>query len=288
MSNVESERESAVLKAGSYSVVFLPNKGMNFISLKKGEIEVLDQATRELFEARYAGLGAMIGPHFHQRKVIPPIRDKEHFPHLAKVKGNDPFSHGIGRYAPWNVEFSSENQIRAVLKGEDKWQGITLKELEGQDFNMQYEATLTDEGLEINLSVCGETESLVGLHTYYALANGMGRVKARVRDEYNDQGRVQAIPSTWNYGEDHMLLFPLTEPADYGFRPYPDPLHGMMELETETHAVRVLYWCDNEENSIQLWHPEGGSFVCMEPLSAKDPRKPRLTVSSLKILISVL
>jgi hypothetical protein len=288
MSSVGSENETVRLQAGSYSAAFVPGKGMNFVSLKKGGIEAIDQSTKDLFEARYAGLGALIGPHFHHRKVIPPIKEKERFPHLAHVKGNEPFSHGIGRYAPWTVEKSSENQIAAVLKGGDKWNGVALKELEGQDFTMNYEAILTEEGLEIHLAVRGDTETVVGLHTYYALANGKGTVKARVRNEYNDQGTVKPIPSTWNYREDRTLVFPLTESADYGFRPYPDPLHGIMELETETHGIRVQYWCDNEENSIQLWHPEGASFVCMEPLSAKDPRKPRLTVSSLKILISVL
>lgn len=287
MSNVDS-KQAISLKADAYSVIFLPEKGMNFISLKKGEIEALDQSTKDLFDARYAGLGAMIGPHFHHRKVIPEVKEKERFSHLANVKGNEPFSHGIGRYAPWTVESVSENHIQAVLKGGDTWNGVPLKELEGQDFTMQYVAILTPEGLEINLSVNSETDSVVGLHTYYALSNGEGAVKARVRNQYNDQGMVKPIPSTWNYGHDHHLIFPLTEPADYGFWPHPDPLHGMMELETKTHGIRVQYWCDNEENSIQMWHPEGASFVCMEPLSAKDPRKPRLSVSQLKILISVL
>ena len=288
MSSVDSENQTVRLNAGEYSAVFMPGRGMNFISLKKGGIEAVDQTTKELFESRYAGLGAMIGPHFHHRKVIPPIEDKARFPHIANVKGNEPFSHGVGRYAPWNVEHLSDTQIKARLKGEDKWHDVSLKDLEGQDFNMTYHALLSPEGLEIELSVRSDTESVVGLHTYYALAHGKGTVKARVRDEYNDQGTWKPIPSTWNYREDHLLQFSLTEPADYGFRPYPDPLHGGMELETETHGIRVQYWSENEENSIQMWHPEGASFVCMEPLSAKDPRKPRLTVSSLKILISVL
>lgn len=293
MSSVNSDKETVVLKSEEFSVTFYPAKGMNFTSLKKGDLEVIDQSTEPLFKERYAGLGAMIGPHFHHRNpaVIPPIHDESRFPHIAKVRakgGKEPFSHGIGRYAPWTVSEVSENHIHAVLRGEDKWEDVFLKDLEGQDFTMHYAATVKPEGLEIQLSVRSETESVVGLHTYYALSNGSGIIKTRVQNNYHDQGALKPIPSTWNYGKDHTLAYPLTETADYGFSPYPDPLHGVMHLETNTHQVEVNYWCDNEENSIQLWHPEGASFVCMEPLSAKNPRKPRLTVSQLKILISVL
>ena len=44
---------------------FLPEKGMNMISYKKGTLEVIDQSTKNLFDERFAGLGALIGPHFH-------------------------------------------------------------------------------------------------------------------------------------------------------------------------------------------------------------------------------
>lgn len=293
MSSDDSERELIQLKAGEYCVLFLPSSGMNLISLKKGEIEAIDQSTKPLFDERFAGLGPMIGPHFHHRNpnVIPTVKNEELFPHIARVKaqgGNEPFSHGIGRYAPWNVEEVSENHVKAVLRGEDKWNDVPLKELEGQDFTMHYAATVTPDGLEIQLSVNSETESVIGLHTYYGLSNKKGTVTTRVRDHYNDQGTLKPIPSTWNYKQDHTLVYPLIEPCDFGFRPYPDSLHGRMELETETHGIRVEYWCENEENSIQMWQPNSASFMCMEPLSAKDPRKPRLTVSGLKILISVL
>jgi hypothetical protein len=82
--------------------IFLPEKGMNLISYKKDETEVIDQSTRNLFEERFAGLGALIGPHFHHRKteVIPPIKDESLFPHIARLKAKgiqEPFSHGIDR-----------------------------------------------------------------------------------------------------------------------------------------------------------------------------------------------
>ena len=164
------------LKKGAYTAHFLPEKGMNFVSLKKGEIEAIDQSTRRGFEERFAGLGAMIGPHFHHRKLLPPPPDPKLFPHVAN--SSEPFSHGIGRYAPWNVEGSCEMHIDATLSGSDTWNGVALKDLEGQDFKMTYSAKLLDEGLQIELSVVSDTESIVGLHTYYALADGAGVVTA--------------------------------------------------------------------------------------------------------------
>lgn len=293
MSSVGSEKEILRLAQGDYSISFAPNKGMNFLSLKKGNIEAIDQTTKTLFENKFAGLGAMIGPHFHHRaqEAIVPVKDEERFPHIAFVKkhgGKEPFSHGIGRYAPWAIEAVSQNHVKACLRGSDKWMDVSLKELEGQDFVMNYEATVKKEGIEIQLQVESEKQSVVGLHTYYALENGQGVVQAYVQDQYNDLGVFKPIPDTWEYEKDHLLTLPLKEPCDYGFLPYPGPLNGAIELKTKSYKIRVQYSCNTEENSMQVWHPEGASFVCLEPLSAKNPRQSQLKQSQLKILISIL
>src|SRR4051812_40760409 len=91
--------------------VFLPDYGMNLISLKKGETEVIDQSTRTMFEERMSGLGPLIGPHFYHRKDkdITFVPDETIFPHIARVKAKspEPFSHGIGRYVPWKYHASA-------------------------------------------------------------------------------------------------------------------------------------------------------------------------------------
>lgn len=275
------------------SATFSPGKGMNLLSFKKGELEIIDQSTKPLFEERFAGLGAMIGPHFHHRKesVIAIIKNEALFPHIAKVRAKgvkEPFSHGIGRYAPWTIEQLNENCIRAVLTGGQLWQGVLLKELEGQDFKMGYTAQLLPQGLEIDLYVSSETESVVGLHTYYALSNGVGKITSRIQNHYIDKSVIKRLPSTWNFSSDHTLSLTLDQEIDFGFHPFPDPLQSTVLLECPTHQVKVHTLCNNQENSFQLWHPLGASFVCIEPLSAKDPRKPLLSVSQLKILISIL
>lgn len=264
----------AVIQKGDYVAEFNIEKGMNFISFKKGNTEVIDQSTRPLFEERCAGLGAMIGPHFHHRKVIPKV-DPKLFPH----RGEEPFSHGVGRYVPWQLDEQSEDRLSASLNGSMKFKGVELKELEGQDFKMHYSARMTEEGMEIILSVIGESETVVGLHTYYAL-NGGGRVKAKIANQYNVGGEFKPLPPEWSQD----FVYELDGDTDWGF--LSDP--GVVLLETKTHSVQIRYSCDNSECSWQLWHPKGSSFACVEPIAAKNPRRPKLSVNQIRIFISVI
>lgn len=271
--------------------VYLPEMGMNMISFKKGEIEALDQSTAPLFEERYAGLGALIGPHFHHRNpsVIPKIKDESLFPHIARVRAKgvqEPFSHGIGRYAPWKAEATSSS-VKAVLTGKDTWNGVPLADLEGQNFKMIFNADLRPDGLHIDLSVVSDTDSLVGIHYYYHLPQGRGKVVSTVQNKVIDQGELKSIPSDWGFDDQHRLCFPMERAADYTFYPYPNPCEGKVRLITDAYSVVTTYQCDSQENAWQLYHPAGASFVCVEPVSAQDPRHPNLTVSSLKIHINI-
>lgn len=271
---------------------FLPEKGMNLVSYKKGDLEVIDQSTQNLFEERYAGLGALIGPHFHRRRaeILPQIKDEHLFPHIARVKAKgiqDPFSHGISRYAPWKAEATSMS-VKAQLSGKDTWNGISLSALEGQNFNMSLEAHLRENGLFLQLSIVSDTDSLVGIHYYYALPQGKGRVTSEVQNQVRIQGELKPIPADWHLDSQQRLTFDLDQEADFTFRPYPNPLKGHILLETEQYHLSTRYTCACEENCWQLYHPKNASFVCIEPISAQDPRHPNLTVSSLNIHIEIL
>ena len=279
-------------KGNLLEATFLPEKGMNLISYKRDEIEVIEQSTWGIFEERFAGLGALIGPHFHRRsaELVPKLEDESLFPHIARVKAKgvqDPFSHGIARYAPWKVE-AFVDKLKAVLSGKDEWNGIPLRNLEGQNFKMQLEVELHDNGLHLDLSVVSDTCSLVGIHYYYALPDGKGLVTSRIQNRVRINGDLELVPENWNIDDGQVLKFDLDQEADYTFRPYPDPLSGKILLETEKYHLHTHYSSDNEENSWQLYHPKGASFVCIEPLSSQDPRRPNLTVSRLKIHLEIL
>src|SRR5262249_36353923 len=172
-------------KGEPLEATFLLDKGMNMVSYKKGNTEVIDQSTRTLFEERYAGLGALIGPHFHHRNpaVIPPIKDESLFPHIARIKAkgvNEPFSHGIGRYAPWNAK-ATQTKLNAILTGKDQWNGVPLSALEGQNFTMRFQAELLPDGLHLDLSVVSDSDSLIGIHYYYSLPKGKGKIISQVQ-----------------------------------------------------------------------------------------------------------
>lgn len=264
---------------------------MTLISYKRGDVEIIDQSTQASFEERSAGLGVLIGPHFHRKRkeIVPKIANEELFPHIARVKAKgiaDPFSHGIGRYAPWKTE-STATDVIATLSGKDEWNGVPLAALEGQNFTMKYQATLKPEGLSIKMSVVSDADSIIGIHYYYALPDGKGRVIAQVQNKMIDHNEIRPIPSDWNYDEQRKLVFDLDKDADFTFRPFPNSRKGEILLETKAYHLTTHYSCLCDENSWQLYHPAGASFVCIEPVSSQDPRHPNLTVSSLEILLTI-
>ena len=264
--------------------------GMNLISYKKGEQEVIDQATLPLFEERFAGLGALIGPHFHRRRpeLVAKLPDESLFPHLQRIKGGvDPFSHGIGRYAPWKVLSSTASSFSAVLTGKDLWNGVALSLIEGQQFTMRMQVDLSPQGLAIDLSVVSDTDSLVGIHYYYALPKKAGKVYSTVQPSYLDKGASVPFPSRWQYDDQHRLIFDLSEEADFTFHPYPSGSKGTILLDAIDYKLRTSYTCPSQENSWQLYHPKGETFVCIEPISSYDPRHANLSVSSLHIALAI-
>lgn len=270
---------------------FLPDMGMNMISYKRGAREVIDQSTRPLFDERFAGLGALIGPHFHRRNpaILPPIADESLFPHIARVKAKgvaDPFSHGIARYAPWKAT-ATENTFTATLTGKDLWNGIPLSALEGQNFTINFRGEMSSTGLQLSLTVVSDTDSLMGIHYYYHLPQGRGSVISGIQKEYMDQTGRKPLPPDWPIDGQQIMTFDLSQEADYTFFPYPNPREGVITLDAIDYRLVTSYSCASQENCWQLYHPKGASFVCMEPISSQDPRHPNLSVSSIDINLQI-
>lgn len=263
---------------------YAPSRGMNLVSFKKGEQEVIAQETRSLFEERSAGLGALIGPHFHHRnpKTFTFPEDPSLFPHFAYVKAKgiaEPFSHGIARYVPWTFTVK-DSTIEATLSGKDEWKGIPLKKLEGQDFQLRYTATMTPKGLNIRYSVQSESDSVIGLHYYYALPRKTGTVTSVVKPS-------SSIP--YPIDKDHRLNLVLDgqRDVDCNFWPLENPNGANILLDAHDYQLHIRYKTACAENSWQLYQPKGATFVCIEPLTAARPRQPQLTVSSIEVELEV-
>jgi galactose mutarotase-like enzyme len=136
--------------------------------------------------------------------------------------------------------------------------------------------------------VVSDFDSIVGLHYYYALPQGTGTVTSDVQKTYCDGKELKPIPADWPYDSQHQLRWDLDQPADYTFYPFFDPLNAKILLDAGTYKLQVSYSSICQENSWQLYHPKGASFVCIEPLSAQLPRRPNLTVSSINVLLKIL
>ena len=270
--------------------MFAPDKGMNLISYRLGDIEVIDQTTTPLFHERSAGLGALIGPHFHHRENPLVNFDTSLLPHIAaqKAKGVlEPFSHGIARYVPWKFA-KSTTQVKAHLHGSDLYQNIPLKAFEGQDFEISFEARLLTDGLFIEYKVTSEFPSVLGLHYYYRLS-GKGNIHGLVQDSYRDQNTWSPLKEEW-IKDDHFH-FTLPQKADFGFLPKrkaENETDFHLNLNAPDYSLHLDYnAASDKEISCQIFHPENASYVCIEPLSAKDPTKPTLSRSTLEAKLQI-
>ncbi len=251
--------------------VFVPEKGMNLISFKKSDIEVIDQKTQPLFDTRCAGFGALIGPHFHHRK------------HLDK----EPFSHGIARYVPWNFAASS-TQIKAMLSSDQIYEGKSLEEIEGFGFEMTYEARLLSHGLCIKYQISATQPSVIGLHYYYTLPPDGGQIHGEVKNEYRDNTGWKPLPKKWMGAKETMLQFPLPQEADFGFTPLPDTHDHRIIYDTQDFSLHIDYLTgSNQEISCQIYQPPKSSFVCIEPIAALNPREPIINDHVLEVKLDI-
>jgi galactose mutarotase-like enzyme len=82
------------------------------------------------------------------------------------------------------------------------------------------------------------------------------------------------------------LHFLVDEEIDAGFIPF-GKTSGLVVYETTDHALKISMRSSNEI-SFQVYHPKGSSFVCIEPLSTKNPRDLNLKSSSISIDIELL
>lgn len=274
------------------TATFLPTGGMNLISYKLGDLEIIDQTTLPLYKERKAGLGTLIGPHFHQQKYPPTNFDESLFPHIAKAKKEgrrDPFSHGIARYVPWKYS-SSDTQIKAHLRGDDTYRGVPLHVFEGQNFSMTFEARLLSEGLFITYAIESEKPSVLGLHYYYRFS-GKGVIHGTIQSTYRDQLEWKTIPQEWTPEKEGHLHYLLPQVTDFGFLPgkkHPQDHDYSLILDTDTYSLHVDFnTASDTEISCQVYQPKDASYVCIEPLTAKFPPEPRLTRSILETKLQI-
>lgn len=275
---------------GPLSASFAADKGMNLISYKLGRIEVMAQQTLPLFHERAAGLGALIGPHFHTAKnpIIPENLDL--MPHIRKGLNSgrkDPFSHGIARYVPWKVKHSS-TQINAQLSGDDEYKSVKLKTLEGQNFIMHLDVRLLASGLFIKYSIESEKPSCIGMHYYYSLPSP-GFLRMQAEPFYREKGEKKYFdPQLMKKG---LLTLPVGGAIDISTFLIKDEDHihdYRAQLITKDYDLHLHYSPEFEKQTCMQVYSDGKNpFVCLEPISALDPQNPCLKRSILELKLEI-
>lgn len=265
---------------------FRPDLGMNLLSYKRNGIEVMAPST----ENSSLTLRGSIGPHFNSRRVFPEIKEENLFAHVrsAQAQGySDPFPNGIGSHAPWQASFS-ENKLQAVLSGQNNWYNTPLSSLQGQNFKMELKAELTSEGLEMEISTVSEADSLAGFRYVFGWPNGCAKVISKVQKHYLNPFGLHEIPSEWN-NQQSQLSYQLDRSQEVNcvFAPL-NPLEGKILLETDSYRILTTYYCCCQENCWQVHYPADASYLCISPMSAKDPYHPNLTVSSIRVKLQIL
>lgn len=133
-----------------------------------------------------------------------------------------------------------------------------------------------------------EKPSVIGLHYYYSLGDEAARIRSYVQNQYHNQDGWKDIPRDW-LSQDKELQFKVTPEveADFGFRPIGDALEGQIELFTSHYRLEIDYQSANSEHAWQVYHPKGATFVCIEPVSAKNPREAKSKSANLQVQIKV-
>lgn len=272
-------------------------QGLNLNSLKIKSHEIICQSTRDLFKERCAGLGALIGPHFHHRNRshITWPQDLSIFRFLKKLKAQDsdePFSHGIARYVPWEVTKKASNCFEARLLGKHKYKNIYLKDLEAQDFELKFKADISNNKLNLNYKIKSENNSVIGFHYYYQIEKSdisKSFVSSEVQNYYLDKTSKKSIPNAWlDKNNKNILNFNTNQIADFGFQPKNKKSNSSeIALHNPGYKLKLNYTCDSEDNRFQIYRPDGVDYVCIEPISAMWPYAPKRKSSQLNLELSL-
>ena len=167
------------LRNKKIKAVISPEWGMALMDFSVYDRSILNQYLKNDFYQNRKGLGPIILPHFNQDSPvqfenIAPIDKKyklfPHIKHLQELGIWHPFQHGIGRYVTWNSQ-ENNNTIVGTITGDDTMDNMTLKELNGFDFNSKITYRLFDNYMSIQLEVSGEKPVASGIHFYYDLVN---------------------------------------------------------------------------------------------------------------------
>jgi len=278
--------------------VVSPEWGMSLLAFTRDGVSFLQKSrTRDFREGR-KGLGPLIFPHFNQRGSFPRVPDEvlQEAPHAAYLRRqgvDDPFQHGIGRYASWEYEARSGPEgamVTGTLTGASVYRGVPVREIVGFDFTAFVSYVLREGNLLIRFNVHADEPVVCGIHFYYRLA-GSGSVALSVLKEgmnddetpfvFSDHARKGKFYTLPVGGENDVdtLFYPVSEKDGYARYKLEA---GDYRLDTR---VRVEGPPEETFDAVVVFSPAGSDFVCVEPLSDARPFTPSKKVFKGEIVL---
>lgn len=246
------------------------NDSMRLLSLMFSSKELLFQEEGSL------GSG-VIGPHYGNRHVLPELPETFSLPRSATLTPNpsprfpeDPFPNGLGRFAPWEWHTQNSERIQGVLKGDTEWQGVPLKKIEGQSFQMTAHSFAVAKQFGCRFAVVSEGDSVTGMQWCFAL----------------DQETEIQCPS--RDSPNRFFSSNFQEDVDVWLHPFPSERKAELTLKKGPLKFRLSSETVSSEHSIRIVYQKEQPFFTVAFLSAKNPLHPNLSVSQLWMNIEPL
>lgn len=226
---------------------------------------ILNQDLKNDFYKYRKGLGPIILPHFNQASPIifeninldgEKYKFFPHIKYLQEIGIFHPFQHGIGRYIAWNYQ-ANNNTIIGQISGDDKINNITLKDLNGFDFDGKVIYKLFQNYLSIVLQVSGEMPVASGIHFYYDSVDENSIISLKV---CNNKDTVRMISLNKNNND---VLTPIADKNGFFY----------CSLKTKRYTLLTKFMVEGSQDkvfdSIVIFNNIDKKFVCIEPISYK-------------------
>jgi len=224
-------------------------KGLRLLSLKCGDREIHTPSDPK-------GYYGVIGPQFGDLGAF--------------------MQTGEAMAASWEVEKSEEENLTA----KHRYEG----EGEEQIYQMEGRISWDKEVLVSTLSIVSDTDSLIGPGYCFPLPDGRGRLEGVIKREGFCEGKTVTLSE--HSGK--PVEIDLSHSCSLAVLPYLKPTEGKLLLETKNYQMEILYRSNCEEVSCLIYRPEKGDWICISPVSSKNPWKTNLTVSHVTTEIKFL
>lgn len=202
-----------------------------------------------------------------------------------RMDGIDVLEEGlvIGPY--WKEQNGNRSQL-IPWKVEASDSGFKAEVEEKNQFKMLCQGQIGDQGLILKLSVIGVRDAVIGMDCRFPINANKCYLTSDVQSECYVDGQKQRIPEQWDYNDQGVLKWDLSQKVLCAFRPKKSPLNSKIQLTNGDQVYQIAYSCCCEENAWILDTESHQSVASIIPMTSQNPWYPNLTVSSICIALN--